>query len=116
MLEVMWYLLFIVAIILIVFIIIFEYDEYPFYWGMMFSILDTIIWFLLAASVFETEITWVLQNATSGNIESGVSIVTSKVSPELSYFCIMMGVIMMVYSAYYVFTSFKTLYDEKGRI
>ena len=74
------------------------------------------MWFLIAASVFETETPWTMYNVTSGNIESGISIVTSKVSPEVSMFCLMMGTAMMVYSAYAALSAFKTLYDEKGRM
>lgn len=118
MLEVLWYFLFIIAIMLIIIIAYMEYDEdFPIYWPLMFTLLDTIIWFILAGAVFELEIPWEMFNVTSGNIETGIHTVTSKTSPEISYFCNMMGTVMMIYGIYAFFTMFRELYDERtGRL
>lgn len=112
MLTTLWIILLIVAIILILVIADLDYHDYPIYWVAMLSILDTIVWFLLAASVFELEEPWSSFNATSGFVEHGITIVTSKVSPEVMYFCLMMAACMMLYDTYAILTLFRELYDE----
>jgi hypothetical protein len=114
MLETLWIILFIIAILLIVIVAELEYNDFPYYWGLMLTLLDTIMWFVLSASVFEIEKPWAMYNVSSSQIETGIHIVTSKVSPEMSYFCLMMAIAMMVYMGYAVFSTFKQLYDEDG--
>lgn len=113
MLEALWYFLFMIAIVLIVIIAYMEYEgDFPLYWPLMFTLLDTIIWFVLASAVFELEIPWEMYNVTSGNIETGIHMVTSKTSPEISMFCLMMAIIMMAYGVYAFLSTFKILYKE----
>ena len=109
MLDILWIVMFFLGFLIIFIIADFEYQEYPFYWGTLLTLLDTVIWFLLSASVFETEIPYTMYNATSGNIESALGIVSSKVSPEMSYFCLMMAMAMFVYLLYTMLNIFREL-------
>lgn len=113
MLTDLWVILLVVAILLIIIIAVFEYDEYPVYWCIMLSLLDIILWFILAASVAEWEEPWTMFNATSGNVEYGMNIVSSKICPELTYFCMMMAGVMTLYSAYAVLMTFRELYSPR---
>jgi len=113
MLETLWYFLFIIAIMLMVIIAYMEYEgDFPIYWLLMFTLLDTIIWFVLASAVFELESSWEMYNATSGNIETGIHIVSSKTCPEVSMFCNMMAGVMIAYGAYAFISLFRELYRE----
>ena len=67
------------------------------FWGAMFTIIDIILWFFLSATVLEMETTYQIYNATTGNIETGIQIATSKIAPELVYMFYMFAAIMMVY-------------------
>jgi len=116
MLETMWIILLIIAIILILVIADLEFNDFPYYWPLMLTLLDIIIWFVLAASVFEIESPWEMYNVSSNSIETGIYIVSSKVSPEMSYFCLMMAVSMSMYMGYAVFSTFKQLYNERGEL
>jgi hypothetical protein len=113
MLDVLWILLFITAFVLIIIIADLEYHEYPIYWCLMLTLLDVILWFLLAGAVFEIEIPYELYNISSGAIETGTHTFSSKVSPEVSLFCTMMAISLMGYSAYAFLSSFKELYNER---
>jgi len=113
MLDVLWMLLFIVAVIIIIIIADLEYHDFPLFWSLMLIVLDTILWFLLAASVFEMEIPYAVYNASSNVVEQGVNMYTSKTAPEMSLFCLMMAIIMMVYGLYAFLSTVKTLYEEE---
>jgi len=116
MLETIWILLLIIAIILIIIVAEIEYEGFPYYWGLMLTLLDTIIWFILAASVFEIESPWEMYNVSSGNIETGIHIVSSKVSPAMSYFCLMMAISMSIYFGYAMLSTFRQLYNKDGEV
>ena len=116
MLSDLWIILFIIAILLMIIIAELDYHEFPIYWPWMLTLLDTIICFLLAAAIFEIEFPWTMFNVTSGFIETGINTFSSKVSPEISYFCLMMALSMMGYGAYAFLSTFKTLYNEHGRL
>jgi len=112
MLETLWIILFILGLLLIFIIADLDYNDYPVYWCLMLTLLDTIIWFLLSGATYEIEQPYQMFNATSGNIETGIHIVTSKVSVEISYFCMMMAVIMMAYGAYAFLNTFREIGKE----
>ena len=116
MLDMLYIIMFIFALLLILIIADFEYNDYPYYWGLMLTLLDAILWFILAAGVFEIEQPYTMYNSSSGAIESGIHIVSSKVSPEISYFCLMMAMVMTVYMGYAVLSTFRQLYDDNGRL
>lgn len=116
MLDMLYIIMFIFALLLILIIADFEYNGYPYYWGLMLTLLDAILWFILAAGVFEIEQPYTMYNSSSGAIESGIHIVSSKVSPEISYFCLMMAMVMTVYMGYAVLSTFRQLYDDNGRL
>lgn len=94
MIDWMFAIFLLIAFVLIILII--QYHDDPF-WGGMFTILDIIIWFLLAALVLEIETPYEMFNATSGNMETGIHVYTSRVAPELMYFFYMMAIIMTVF-------------------
>jgi len=91
------------------------------FWCSTIILADTFIWFLLAASVLEIEIPYEMYNATSGQIETGTHIWSSKIAPALVYFFMMFAVIMMIYGVGYVIgpvvynALFKKRYDYRGR-
>lgn len=116
MLETLWIILLIIAILLMFVIAELEYNEFPYYWGLMLTLLDVIIWFILSASVFEIEKPWAMYNVSSSQIETGIHVVSSKVSPEMSYFCLMMAISMFVYFGYAIFSTFKQLYNARGEL
>lgn len=99
MLDWLFILLLIAAILLILMAIEFR-DEL--FWGSTFTLLDIFLWFLLAASVLEIEVPYQAFNTTSGAIETGTHIVTSKVAPEMVYLFDGIGAIMLIYFIGYV--------------
>jgi len=69
-------------------------------WADMFLTIDVFFWYFLAASGFEIEVPYSLYNSSSSTIESGLNIVSSKISPEMMYFCMGIGSICLVVSIY----------------
>ena len=99
MLDWMFIILLIMAIIFMILALEHYKDKF---WSVIFTLIDTVIWFILAASVLEIERGWQMYNASSGQIETGIHIISSKVSPELVYFFMMFGAIMMIYGIGYI--------------
>jgi hypothetical protein len=83
-----------IAFILIVLII--QYHDDPF-WGGMFTVLDIVLWFFLAATVLEIESPSYMYNVTTGGMNPILYRYTSTVAPELVYFFYMMAAIMIVF-------------------
>jgi len=94
-----------------------QYHDKSIFWCTTFTLIDTVIWFLLAASVLEIEMPYALYNVSSNNVETGIQIYTSKVAPEMVYFFMLMGTIMMIYGVGYILgpTIYKTLFKRKIR-
>lgn len=65
-------------------------------WGVFFLFASTILWFVLGAAVMEIEYPWEAYNASSGNVETGVHVFRSDISPYISYFFNGIGSIMIV--------------------
>jgi hypothetical protein len=63
----------------------------------MFTVLDIVMWFLLAATVLEIESPSYMYNVTTGGMDPTLYRYTSTVAPELVYFFYMMAVIMIVF-------------------
>lgn len=111
MIDWMFAIFFILAFIMIVLIIEYHNDKF---WGAMFTVLDIVIWFILAVSVLEIETPSMQYNATSGAYESVMMAYTSNVAPELVYFFYMMALIMFVFFVgYFMFAPVYELVTGK---
>ena len=104
MLEIVWMLLFIFAILLIIFAI--EYRD-NFYLQLVFLALDIPIWFILALSNMKIERPWEMYNVSSEQIETGIHAVTSSSSPFISYIFSGVGISMFIYLIVILVMSFK---------
>lgn len=100
MFDWLFILLLVFAILLIIFAL--EYEDNPF-WNIISITMSAALWFILALSNLRIESTYQMYNATSGNIETGISEFTSPISPFISYIFMGMGVIMTVYLIAMVF-------------
>lgn len=94
MLETIFILLLIFAILLIIFSIEYEGNAY---WNLVSLVLATPLWFILGLSNMEIERPYEIYNISSSSIETGVHTVTSPISPYLTYFFAGVGVILMIY-------------------
>lgn len=94
MMELMFIMLLVFAILFIVFAIEFEHNSF---WNLISIVLSAVLWFILALSVMQIERPYEIYNASSGVVETGYHTFTSPVSPFISYIFMGMGVIMMIY-------------------
>jgi hypothetical protein len=78
------------------------------FWATFYMTIDIVIFWFLAANSFEIEQTYTLFNATSGAVESGINIYTSKVSVPIFWLFLGLGAICLVISLYMVGTMIKT--------
>ena len=106
MLEVMFYLLLVIAVILLLFII--EYYNVNDYWHLVFVVLGIILWFILSLSVMKLERPWTMYNSSSGAVETGIYDITSPVSPYISYLFTGVAIILVIYFVVILFDMFKT--------
>jgi hypothetical protein len=111
MIDWMFMIFLIMAFMLIILII--QYHDDPF-WGGMFTVLDIIVWFLLAATVLEIESPSYIYNSTLGAMEPQLFKYTSTVAPEMVYFFYMMACIMIVFFVgYFLFSPIYELVTGK---
>jgi len=99
MIDWMFLVLIIVAILFLLLSI--EYQDNKF-WCVTFILLDTVIWFLLAAAVMNIEVPYEMYNATSGRIETGYHTLMTFDNTVMVLFFAMFGIIMMIYGIGYV--------------
>jgi len=110
-----WFQVIIIFIALIFMLLgIEKFKEKDQLWAFTFTLLSTVTWYILAASTMETEVPYQIYNATSGNIETGVHIASSKVSPQMVYFFIMMAVLNLIFTVLQVFVAVGSIF-KKGR-
>lgn len=109
MLETIFILLLIFAILLIIMAI--EYHDNAF-WELVFIVLDVPLWFILALSNMQIERPWEMYNTSSQQIETGIHTVTSPISPYLTYFFMGIGLVMMVYM---IAVLFGSVYEKSWR-
>jgi len=112
MLNWLFIILFISALIFMFFAID-KFREGDMFWAFIFSILDTVLWFFLAANMLEIEASYEIYNATSGQVETGIHTITSKVAPEMVYFLQIPGIIMMIFTIVQVFLTASTIFKNK---
>lgn len=111
MIDWMFAIFFILAFIMIVLIIEYHDDKF---WGAMFTILDIVIWFILASTVLLIESPSMRYNATSKAYESVMMAYTSNIAPALVYFFYMMAIIMTVFFVgYFMFAPIYELATGK---
>lgn len=106
MLEIIFILLLVFAILLIIFSL--EYEGNPF-WNLVSIAFSAMLWFVLALSNMEIERPYVLYNASAGVIQEGIHTVSSPVSPFIVYIFAGMGVIMTLYLIARVFGQYIEL-------
>jgi len=116
MLDIIWILLLLIAIFLMLIIAEFDYHDYPYHWVIILTLMDVILWAVLSADVWALEIPYEVYNVSSEAIETGTHIFTSQVSAGLSYFCMMMAIVMFVYLSYTSLMAFRVLFDQRGRM
>jgi len=108
-LEIIFILLFMMAILFIL-LAIDNHDNA--FWELVFIVMDIPLWFILALSNMEIERPWEMYNVSSSQIETGIHTVTSPISPYLTYLFAGVGLIMMVYMIVVLFGSF---YEKNWR-
>ena len=101
---IMFIMLFLFAIILMVFTV--ENENHPF-WSLVSGFLASIIFLILSLSQMQIEIPYEMFNVTSGYIETGVHVYTSPISPYLTYFFFGLFVILQVYTWAKAFSEVK---------
>ena len=105
--------MFLIFILLAVFFIVlslYTSDEEAF-WKIMFIILATVIWFILALMNLNIVTPYSVYNSTTGNTTMGYSPYIDESSTYLSYFFGLMGVLCMIYT---IIMFFDTYYKFKG--
>jgi len=102
MLEIVFILLLIIAVLLIIFAI--EYHDNSF-WELVFIVLDIPLWFILGLSNMQIERPYEMYNASSGQIETGIHTVYSPDSPFIAYIFLGIGLVMVIYMVVVLFTS-----------
>lgn len=112
MFDWLFVMLLVIAFVLMI-LSIDKYNEKDYFWAFTFCLICTVLWFLLAASVLEIEQSYTMYNATSHQIESGVSIVTSKIAPEMVYLFQLPGIIMFIFTFVIVFLSISDFIKKR---
>jgi len=105
MLDWMFIILFLTAIILLL-ISISEFNEY---WALTAAMLSSSLWFILAFGVLELETAYALYNVSSEMIETGYYAYTPISNVFLMYLFSAVGMIMLIYLVVRIFK----LYEKK---
>jgi len=103
MLDWMFVILFVFGILLI--LISIGNDDNPF-WNLTPLVMAIPLFFILGLSNMEIEIPYQMFNSSSGMIETGIDVATSKISPWLSYLFMGIGIVLMIYLIAMVFDKF----------
>jgi len=104
MLETIWILLFIFAILLLIMAIEYRNNRYL---ELVFLSIDIILWFILALSNMKIERPWEMYNVSSNQIETGTHVVTSSVSPYLTYIFSGIAIVVLIYLLVVLFTKIE---------
>jgi len=70
--------------------------EEDYFWSFILTLLATVTWYIMAASIMEMETPYQLFNNTSGNIETGVHVYNSKIAPQMVYYFYMLASITFI--------------------
>jgi hypothetical protein len=93
MLESIFIILLIFAILLV--IITIEYERHIF-WNMICSALSGFLWFILGVSMWQLDRPYEMYNVSSSQIEVGVHTYTMNNVPGLSFLFLGIGIIMFI--------------------
>ena len=93
--DIMFIMLFLFAIILVLFTV--ANEDHPF-WGLVSSFLSSIIFLILSLTQLKIEIPYEIFNATSGYIETGIHFYTSPISPFITYLFFGIFVVLQIYT------------------
>jgi hypothetical protein len=108
MLESMFVILMLIAILLLVFAIVFEDNAF---WQLTAITLSSALWFILALSTLEIEIPYEFYNGATGLIETGSHTYSN---PYIVYIFALMGVLTTIYLVVMTFDKYIT-YKPKRR-
>ena len=106
MLDWLFIMLLIMAILLIIMAI--EYEGNPF-WNIMSCVLSSFIWFILALGVLRLDTPYQLFNSSSGMVETGMHSYTVPGDIYIAYIFIAFGVLMMIYFVAMVFDKYTDM-------
>lgn len=106
-------LLTIIAILFLILSKIMQGHEEPF-WSPVLAFIAMFLFFILAFGIMNIEKPYVMYNATSGNIETGVNVFYG--DWELIYMYTGLGVVSFIIMLIYIFQSYKQISEESGRV
>jgi hypothetical protein len=110
------FLMFIFLALIFLFLAIFipedRYEE-P-YWKLMFCILSTVLWFLLALSNLSIETAYSNYNATTGDTTLVYDPYINEGSIYFSYFYGLMGALCIIYTIILIFGYYYERMDDKN--
>ncbi|GAG93174.1 unnamed protein product [marine sediment metagenome] len=89
------------------------YRENEKFWAWTFTIISMVTWFFLAGATLEIERPYEMFNVTSGQLETGIHVITSKTSPEQLYFFMLLGIIMFLFWTVQTFTTASDLFKKR---
>ena len=99
MLDWMFIILFIFALLLLSYLI-FESRTLSDFWLLSLIIFDAVLWWTLALVNTEIEIPYTMYNASSGNIETGYYMYHSLISPTLIYVFSAPAILLTIFLIY----------------
>ena len=111
MLDWMFMLFFLIAIIFIIMSLI--TDEREAFWKLLFITVSIGIWFILALSNLNIETAYSIYNSTTGNTTLGFAPYIDEGSIYLSYFFGLMGCLCMIYLVVLIFDTYYAYMDKK---
>lgn len=112
-LDWMFMLFIIIAVIFILLSIMVDENE-P-YWKLLFIVLATVVWFILALSNLNIETAYTYYNSTTGITEMGYSPYIDESSTYMTYFFGLMGVLCMIYVLVLLFDIYYWRLDNENR-
>ena len=94
------FMLFLILAIILFFVSIAQ--DLRVFWNTTITIIDILLWYILAAAIMQIEIPYQIYNASSSQIETGHHTFTSPISPYIMYFFYMMATITFIYFVAYI--------------
>jgi hypothetical protein len=113
MLDWMFLILLIIAFLMIIFCL--KTDEEEPYWKILFIVISTVIWFILALSNLNIVTPYSIYNATTGNTTMGYSPYVDEGSTYMTYFFGLMGVLCMIYVIVILFDIYYWRLDNQDK-
>ena len=113
MLDWMFMLLLITAILFIILCLKTDEKKEP-YWKILFISLAVVLFFILALSNLNIQTPYTFYNSTSGDTEMKYDIFVDEASTYLSYFFALMALLCMIYIIILIFDIYYQRLDEKN--